>query len=443
MNSIITITLYGNKKLDVTAKVMSVFVQHEVNVIPTAELTLVTGDFASRTYPLFDNAMFNVGEELDIRVEYAGAAQGEKSIFIGIVTDRKFESREGMPVMILGLKDPAFRVTGAIDTTLFSNKNDAEMITKTLSAAKGLSLNNASPTMTSFSFGQFVRKQTTGWQFILDRVRAHGALITLNNGAMTISAPSDTVGELTLNIGIDNILGVSIKEDASDLAQQIVLHYWNAAQNKVEVLKKSFISANAKAIIAPISNYDVFGITTKAEAQAMLNFFTNRQELGQVLGTIRMPGDASVKVMQELTLKSLPASLNGSYPITKVLHKISEGIWTTTIGIGIGSNTIKPLDEDAQQVPQAFDPKDVEVAKAMKWEKDPETLGRVPVQIPAFGTGKYWAYPPQTAAGTKQRSFILPEEGAQLVVGFLYNNYNMGVILTSLYLGADVPKTAL
>jgi phage baseplate assembly protein gpV len=438
MSNAITVILYGKKTLDISESLMSLFVQHEVNIIPSAELAIATGNFADRTYPLFDDAMFKVGEELDIKVRYEGSGQDEQSVFKGIITDRKFESRTGVPLMILGVKDPAFRLMDTVATKLFSKKNDKQMIEETLSAGTGLSLKKAASTMASFIFDQFVRKQTTSWRFVLDRAQAHGTLITLDNGAMTISTPSETVGRLTLEVGMDNILDLSVEEDATALNQEIVLNYWNVEKNKVEELKKKFSDANAKAVKGPTSNYNLLGISTKAEAQAMLGFFETRQELGMVVGSIKIPGDASVKLMQDLTLKSMPTSLNGSYTITKVVQKIDAGIWETKIGIG--NNSFKLLNGDMQKVPQAFQPKSVEIAKAMKWEKDPGKLGRVPVQIPAFGTEKYWAYPPQTAAGKKQRSFILPEEGEQLVVGFLYNNYNMGVILTSLYLAPDAPK---
>jgi phage baseplate assembly protein gpV len=131
--------------------------------------------------------------------------------------------------------------------------------------------------------------------------------------------------------------------------------------------------------------------------------------------------------------------MNGSYPITKVVHSIRFGVWKTTVGVG---NNAIPL-ESAKMIERfcSNELTDIQSATALKWEKDPESLGRIPVKVLGFSTNKYWAYPAQVSAGAKQSSFILPEEGEQLMIGFMHGTYNQGVVLTSIYSGSKKPPS--
>ncbi|MBL4706954.1 MAG: hypothetical protein JKY48_00745 [Flavobacteriales bacterium] len=438
MSDAITVILDGKNKEDISDRLISLSVEYEVNNVPWAELSMLAGDFANRKYPLFQEGGYKVGKELDIKIRYEGASQKEQSIFKGIITKRKFESRDGLPLMVLGLNDPSFQLKDAVNTAFFINKNDEEMIKQTLKPFGGLSLKKANAGLSSFKFDQYVKKQTTGWRFILDRIKAHGMLMSLSNGAMKIVKLDETEGELKLDVGIDNIIEIALEEDVSALNKEIKLNYWDVEKNESMELKRTFSGASEKKINAS-SSYVFLDITSKAEANAMLDYFGSRQELNQVKGAITILGNSSVRLMQKLSINSLPSGFKDNYPITNVSHKVKLGMWTTKVGIGISNFSL--LNGNRQKEAQSNKNKEVEIAKALKWEKDPQGLGRVPVQVMAFGKEKYWAYPAQMTTGSKQRSFILPEEGEQVVLGFMHNTYNQGVILTSVYLKKNPPKS--
>jgi len=435
MNAI-TVTLSGKKSLDVSDNLVGLHVEKEINQMPYAIIRMTTGNFADREYPLFDDSSFKIGEELEVKIRYEETGGKDQSIFKGIITNVTFEVQDGLPIMELIVKDPCFRLFESVNTELFNKKNDKQMISSVCTKL-GLSLKKAAASLTSFTFDQYVKKQNSDWVFISERLAAHGVLAIWDNGALSALDLTETTGTLTLDVGIDNILDMNIVQDASQLNQEVQVGYWNLKQNKLEIVKKKTDNPLAKDAKTASSKYIFLNITEKKEAEAMLHHFENVQTLSAMKGTIDIVGDGSVEIMQKLTLKNFPKSMNGSYPITKVVHSVRFGVWKTSVGIG---NTAIPL-ESSKMIERFCSNAitDVQSATALKWEKDPEGLGRIPVKVLSFSNDKYWAFPAQVSAGDKQSSFILPEEGEQLMVGFMHGGYNQGVVLTSIYSGAKKP----
>jgi len=439
MSNALTVTLYGKKKTDISDALISLFTEHELNKIPEAKLVFSTGNFSDRQYPLFEEADFQIGAELDVNIRYESSGSSDVSIFKGIVTKIKFETMDGMPIMALFISDPAFRLINSVNTAFYTKKNDKQIIETVLATQTGISLTTSAASLTSFSFDQFVKKQLSDWFFILERAAAHGLFIRLDNGAMSVLELSDTEGELSLEIGVDEVLDIDIEEDAENLNQEITIGYWDVKQNKLMTVQKNSSDTSAKAVSASSANYVFLGITDKNEAEALLNYFEITQQQGEMKGWVQIPGKAEVKVMQKLNLSSLPSAYNGSYTINKVTQNVRFGTWTTKIGLG--NTTIPILNSFQVDERLSLAVKSMETATVLKWEKDPEGLGRIPVQVLAFGTDKYWAYPGQVSAGVKQSSYLLPEEGEIVIVGFVHNNYSQGVILTSSYLSKNTPPS--
>ncbi len=436
MNNAITVTLVGGKKRDISDELISLQCTNEVNQVPSATIQMAAGNFADREYTLFKNSDFEVGKDLEIKARYEKEDSSDKTLFKGQVTARKLQSYQGTPLMVLQLNDPAFRLKEGVSTTLFSKKSDKQMIEAVLGKFPELSLKSPPGSLSSVQFSQYVMKDQSGWQFVSNRLKAHGLLMSFDNGSLTPWTPSDTQGETKVEVGIDEVLDFSIEENGRHLNQEVELSYWDVKKDALDPQNKKLPGKLAKEIKAPKSEYIEPGLSTKAEAEAMLIHFETRQKLEQYRGYFKVVGDPNVKVRQKLTIKGLPAPLNQSYVITGVTNKIHKGQWTTRINIG--TRELANAGSNNLQRGQALD---LQLATAKKWEKDPDGLGRVPIEVMGFGKDKYWVYPAQWAAGAKQRSFILPEEGERVIVGFMHGTYSQGVILTSVYIKDKLLKS--
>ena len=438
MSASITVTIKGKTTEDISDQLLSLQVEHALNEIPTAELMLLNGNFADRRYPAFESPNYDIGQAIEVLVRYETNEESDQSIFTGVVTSRHFKVLEGTPVMMVGMADPAFRLVHAMGTNLYLNKTDKAMIENVLSEQTGLSLKKAAASLSSFTFDQFVRNQQGGWAFIQDRAAAHGLVSNLENGALSILSPSDTSGSLNLEVGIDEILDVNIEENVENQNREIEVTWWNPGKCKAETVKHRNSLAIAGDAKAPLAYYKQFQLTDKKEAEGTLDALVNWQAQNVITGKIQIPGSDNPRVMNKLTLKGLPAAFNGSHTISSVSHHIQDGTWTTAIGFGLelpAYSTEQLIEGLAERSTQ------IEFATALKWQKDPAGLNRIPVNVPALGSETYWAYVGQVAAGRKQSSFILPEEGEQLMLGFMNSNYNQGVILTSAYFATVHPPS--
>ncbi|MFT6922862.1 MAG: phage protein D [Crocinitomicaceae bacterium] len=437
MSNAITVTLSGSATTDVSDQLVSMIVEKKLNKIPSATLELASGDFAAREYPLFDDADFKIGAELDILIRYENSGDKDKSIFKGIVVAVKFTTKDGVPIIVLGLKDPAFRLVNSVNTELFNAKNDKQMIEAILANQTGLSLAASDASMEGVVYDQYLKNQCSDWDFVLSRASEFGTVLSLDNGAMSAILPSETAGALTLDIGVDAIVDLNLEENAESLNADIEIGYWDIKTNAMLTVTETNADPNVAAVGSPSSAYVYLGFTDKKTAEAKLKSFATLQTLESIKGSIEIPGNPDAALMQELTLSNAPAQFNGTHTVSEVTHKLRFGNWITIVGIGNLSipnlRTISYSEFNAQAITHS------EIATAMAWEADPDGFGRIPVKIVAFGDKKYWAFPAQVAAGATQSSFILPEAAEQLIVGFLHGNYNQGIVLTSTYLGDAEP----
>lgn len=437
MSSAITVTLYGKKTTDISDNLVSMHVEYELNRIPTAEFIVSDGNFADRTYPLFDSPDLQIGAVLNIQIRYESTGEKDASIFQGVVTSSCFGIQKGLPILTVRVMDPAFRLIQAVKTELFNNVTDKIMIEKVLSGATGVSLKKTAASLTTVTYDQFVRNQTSAWDFVRARAGAFGLVIQLENGAISILKVDETTGSKSVELGITEIIGIDIIQNAEDLTKVVEISYWDVKKNASASVKKTTFPKIADAVMAPAATYTLLSLTDKKEAEGVQTYFTTKETRESMYGSITVPGDSSWKLMQKLTLKSFPKAYNGDHAVSRVVQELKYGVWTTKVGIGRSSfyNYLPNSVED----PTLPSDTEMQFATAMKWEKDPSGLGRIPVKVLAFGTGKYWVFPSQVGAGTKQSSYLLPEENEQVLIGFLNGNYNQGFVMTSTYLGNNKP----
>jgi phage baseplate assembly protein gpV len=322
---------------------------------------------------------------------------------------------------------------------MFSKKTDKNMIETVISSSSGVSLSKTAASLSSVTHDQFVRKQQSAWDFVQDRAGAYGLVIRFDNGAMSMVELDETSGSQSVELGIDEVLDIALAQNAENLNKTVNLNYWDVKKDATGAVKKTDSATIAKDASVPDATYTLMNLTDKKSAEGVKQYFSTLETMESICGTITIPGDSSAQLMQKLTLKSFPAAYNGDHTVSRVTQEVRFGTWTTKIGVGFSS--VADFLPNPVENPTSPKVTDTEFALALKWAKDPEGLGRIPVKILAFGTDTYWAYPSQVAAGKKQSSYVLPEENEQLIVGFLNGSYNEGFVITSTYLGSNKPPS--
>jgi len=112
-------------------EVMAVDVCKEFNKVPFAEIKIVEGNVASRTFPTIDEGAFDLGKKIDISVKYKDRNAEEAVIFSGIVTNQGLTLNKRGTIMTVELSDVSVKMTNGRNNALFANKTDSDIL-KTL-----------------------------------------------------------------------------------------------------------------------------------------------------------------------------------------------------------------------------------------------------------------------------------------------------------------------
>ncbi len=420
---IINVQIEGAKYKDFGSQLLSLKVESEIGKIPYAEASLVEGSFAEGNYPILKEKIFEIGKEYTIKVQRS--EKEYEKIFSGILVSISLTNTEGHPGYHLIFRHPAFRMLSSVQTRSVSDATETDLIKKILDPY-GLSLKEFPQDLSGGKQEQFVQYQLSDWHFLQNRATASGTWTNFLDKQLQLWDPEKMKGK-PFNYTLDNLLDFQLGENNQFQNDSLDISWWNQKKNSLETLKEK--NSHGKAIKGGAFSYTGFQFSSKNEARGKLREEINRQYLGRRTGYAKMVGNSNPQPGQSLKLNKSPVPFDQPWPIIRVTHLIRSGTWVTELGLGLETG---PLARSLTENP----PPQV-IAEALKWEKDPKGLGRIPVEIPALKLKKYWAYLGQIRAGKKNQAFFLPEKGEHLFLEFLYNSWSHGVILQGLHLEAS------
>lgn len=169
-----------------------------------------------------------------------------------------------------------------------------------------------------------------------------------------------------------------------------------------------------------------------------------KQKLAKIRGSVRFQGSTLVVPGSMVTLAGLGGRFNGDGYVSDVYHRVSEGLWRTTIELGLSP------DWFAAVVPRVaapgasgqLPPATLQNGTVLQIDQDPDGEFRVLVVLPllqaATGEG-VWARFGSYYASKSVGSCFYPEIGDEVVVAFLDGDPRYPVILGSLYSKANPP----
>lgn len=434
MTDAISVTFEGSSEREVSNLLINLCVKQQINEVPTATATLAVGNMASREFKNFDDDFYDVGKSLTILIRYVNSGDRGKAIFRGIITQKQLISKGGMTQLVIEVQDPAFRLKNTTKRTLFSRVNGHQMIEQMLTRHTGLRLQNSSTRLSDVTYFQHLYQQSTDWLFLMEQVKSNGLVLVCDNGQLQVMDLDQTQGLQTLDIGIDPVLDFSIRETATPLYGAVTINYWDVDRTRIEKLTVDLGTELSRAANMTRFELSKLSLTSSAQAQALIEGFRTSNELTQTHASITLPGDNQYQVMQQLQLDGVPTAFTGKHIISGVTQEVNQGRWQTKVMLGLDQYWQNPAKKPEQEMVHQ------EMAQVRRWERDPEGLGRIPVTLLSYPNDTYWAWPGQWMAGASQRSFRLPEENEWVTIGFLHEDQDYGVLLTSVYQKTAMPQ---
>lgn len=448
---VVTAVITSNgQQMSETFELVSVDVQREVNRIPTATLVLNDGSPVRRGFDTSDDPFFDPGRQVVISLRPEEAPQARVPIFKGRVIRQGVLAAPGVSQLTVELRDEAIGLTYGRRSVVYRSKSDSDVF-RELVQGHGLKVGTVADTQPMHE--ALVQYQATDWDFLLSRAEACGLLLLVEDGAVSLVAPT-LDGPALARLDLDACLHAELELDATHQRSSITCVAWDVKEQKptsqvqgkdVSVPQGDLSpSALAKGIGARAETFSSMVPMPPESLQAWADGALRRDRLSLLRGVLCVPGDGNLKCLKHLQITGVGKHFNGRALITGIRHRVdSTRGWETDIQCGLSHDTLTSR-QDLAAVPAAgLLPwvHGLQVGVVAPFTDDPEGEHRVKVLLPAVHEkeGEVWARRITPDAGRNRGLSFAPEAGDEVVVGFFNSDPGQAVILGSLFSSKNAP----
>lgn len=451
-NPVCTIQSNG-QPLPTTIQVVSVDIWVGVDKLPKARIVVSDGSAADQNFPISETATLIPGAALTICLGYGSE---RTAVFSGLVYRQGLEvSINGPSRLVVEATDKAMAMTLSRSNAIFENVTDSQVCEKLITAA---SL-HAEVTATSTVHAAIVQYYASDWDLLVLRAQASGMVVKAEAGTITV-APPDTGSSpvLTLTYG-KSILDFRGDIDASTQYAPSAIQSlaWDAASQSLVKSSQPRTSVTTPGNLSSATLAKVFDVATSlrqtagAMQAAELTQWSAAEllkcQLAKMRGEICFQGSALATPGCMVTLAGLGSRFNGNAYVSGVHHRWTEGLWRTTVEIGLSPRWFAASAPNiaapgaAGQLPPA---NNLQSGTVLQINDDPDGEFRVLVNLPLLqaGVGQgLWARFGSFYASNSAGAFWYPEVGDEVVVGFLSGDPRYPVVLGSLYSKHNPPPS--
>ncbi len=439
------VTLDGTKVPE-AMMVLEVEVIKEINKIPYAKILIADGDSRTQTFPQSDQAIFEPGKEVEIKLAHDPTATME-SIFKGVLVEHGVKlRRDGLGFLVLTCRDESLALTAGRRNKIFYDQKDSDIITSIFKEAgvKG----TVDVEATTATHKKLIQYYCTDWDFIQARADANGLVTVIDDGKISIKKP--TVSEKTdvaINYGVD-LMEMDLKLDAAYQFEEVQANFWDYTKQAIENTTGKKPTTNSQGDVdsqklsSVLKQKELVHTTapvTKDVIQSWADAVYQRGHLSRIRGRMKFVGSAKIILGKVVELTKVAKRFNGDGYIGKVHHTVKNGQWLTEVEFGLPQRSYLETYPNATPLGAGGALPAISGLQhgvVIKIDGDPDGQYRVLVNIPIIdnleGEG-VWARLSNTYA-TKDCGFIFfPEIGDEVVLGFFDNDPTFPVILGSLY----------
>ncbi|PQQ23934.1 phage baseplate assembly protein V [Photorhabdus hindustanensis] len=416
--------------------VMSLTVNHQINGIPSANITLsVTGDA---------NAIFAAQAQAELtscQPNQALIVQLQKTVlFKGIIVRQALKLKGQDSLITLTAKHPLQKLTNGFHSQLFSQQSDEAIIRKLFSQANiPVTIKQAPQLKTVHE--QMVQFRCNDWTFLKNRFVATNTWLLPGNDSATLVTPKSlnqsAIHTLHQRANDQDIVlfEADLQWDNQRSPKTVSIQSWDitqqklfqAAQSKSSGLGSGQLATDNVAALTEqdwqwIFSYPLDNEQAKQLAQGIMD---NRRS-DNVSGSVEVEGSDRYQPGDRLALKGFGQGMDGQAIITGVSQIITQRQgWRTRLTLGL-------LPETEHVIPQV---KELHVGIVEKYQQDDQSLGRIPVKIPAFNLthGILFARLGKPYASHESGFCFYPEPGDEVIIGFFECDPRFPVILGSMH----------
>ena len=453
--ALVTATILSNgKTMDPSFEVVTMDIVKEVNRIPYAVVQLLDGNAAGQTFAISDDAFFEPGKEIEIKLRDEGIPGSEVSVFKGLVVKQVVEAGAQGTLLTIEMKDAALKLTQTRHGAVYSQKTDSDVFS-TLIANAGLKKGRLAAT--SPVHEALVQYYCTDWDFMLSRADVSGLVVIAEDGEISVKPIAfDGSAKHTFEFGITDIYAFEMAVDGSHQYAAVESVAWDAKNQKLTQVSKAksfnLVQGNLKAeTIAKAVGGKVRSLSSAVPLdpkalQAWADGAMQKSRMSMLRGVLSVPGTGGLKRMDLIEIAGVGKRFNGKTLVTGVRHRVDPNGWQTDVQFGLSAERFitRPDVMERPAAGQLPGVNGLQLGIVVSGD-DPEKADRVKVVLPGIDdkNGEVWARMAFPDAGKGRGIFFRPEPGDEVVVGFFNDDPRHAVILGGMYNPKNTPPSDL
>ncbi len=413
---------------------------HSINQIPSAKLKLnfneanLASGQKSISVQNDDLKLCQPGKEVKLRV------MSKSEVFSGIVTQQECSLKDNCLELTLTLRHSLQRLVSTHRSQVFADKTDAEIV-KTIfkehevACKKCEGLDVKHPQMLQFA--------CSDWRFVRSRLAANNVWLLASPTEVQVIKPSlaGKAQHSLLRVRSD-AKHVSVDEaywrrSCTELPEALSVSNWSVSEQKMSAalsgMKPKLGSEGLDpSQFKPLSKQKwQLAYTTalaSGEAQALAHGRLLAQHTAGVQANFTVSGSADYEIGQTLELAGFSTPLNGLGLISEVRHRFTAEGWDTLLALG--QDLMRDVAADLLPTAQGL-----YIGIVAKHKADPDNATRLQVSLPALNLDNkpIWARFAAPYASKDSGLCLYPEEGDEVVLGFLEEDPRYPVILGALH----------
>ena len=435
--------LIDGEQISTEFHVLAVSVSQELGRIPSATVQLRDGEASRQSFPASDTDHFVPGRKIEIQLGYRGETE---TVFAGLVVKHRVGVRKDGSQLTLECRDEAVRMTRHRRSRLFLEMSDANVIDEIL-GEHGLERDVGATTPT---LPEIVQYDATDWDFVVSRADAHGLVVRVRDGAVTVQPPdTDAKPVVTAQYGA-TVLELDAEIDARWQTGGTTTTSWDPKEQEALTAEAAEPDLPDSGNLSASDLADVLGSDPQVlrhsgpvgdpELQSWADGHLLRGRLAKVRGRVRFQGFSGVGAGDMVEVTGIGDRFSGAHYVSGIRHTLANGNWETDVAFGLPPRTHLEVFPASAPPSAGLLPSTagLQTGVVVALEGDPAGEDRIQVHLTLVGEGgdAVWARLATLDAGSERGTFFRPEIGDEVVVGFLDDDPRFPVVLGQLHSSA-------
>lgn len=399
----------------------SIEISNGVNKIQSASLIISNNNLKKRNEL---TELFKPGS--DIYIELSNEFSTE-TVFIGVIYKINLRHSNNGSETIIECKHKTFELTKFRRTRFLKNIKDCELFSDILTQRE--IPHKIEDTKVVHS--ELTQYNVTDWDFIVTRADINGLIVVSDNDVLKIITPEFNESEhfhISLTEDMTYFDG-EIKN--SDSNYSLAYSSWNPA---IQKNNNNTIGTEKQALIDEI--HETSALIESDHLKQIINARLNKRRLSDKCGEFRIAGNPEINPGETVKLSDIGSEFDGYVIVNSVEHIVNDLHWETIVKFGLSdrwfseSNNIKSPEASGFKSPVSG----LKIGIVVSLE-DSQDCSKIKVELPSLYKGKNYIFARFSSNYSTYDGGILfpPNIGDEVVIGFIDNDPDNGIILGSLH----------